>query len=94
MGESNKENSPKMTERRANVYENKGPVFHRLHRNGNVTENKCSYGFNTGMLLKTKEVDGRWGRAGFKIPDSGGRKAGVRCEVSGARFFGWGKAEF
>jgi hypothetical protein len=67
MRESNRENSLKMTERRANLYENKGSVFHRLRRSGNVIENKASYSFNTGMLMKTKEVDGRWERAGFGL---------------------------
>ena len=45
-----------MTERRRNVYENKGPVFHSPMESGNVIENKDSYAFKVGMLLKTQHV--------------------------------------
>ena len=45
-----------MTERRRNVYENKGPVFHSPMESGNVIENKDSYALKAGMLLKTQVV--------------------------------------
>jgi hypothetical protein len=50
-----------LTERRVNVYENKGEAFHGQGRSGNVIENKYSYAFEAGMLLKTKGVDGMFG---------------------------------
>jgi hypothetical protein len=45
-----------MHERSWNVYENKGPGFHRPGESGNVAENKDSYEFRPGMLLKRKVV--------------------------------------
>ena len=51
-----------MNEQCGNVYENKGPAFGSLGLSGNVIENKGSYALKAGMLVKTKEVGGRWGR--------------------------------
>jgi hypothetical protein len=51
------ENS-KLKEQCANIYENKGPAFSNPKRNGNVMENKSSYGQNAGMLRKRKGVIG------------------------------------
>jgi hypothetical protein len=48
-----------MQEQSGNVYENKGPNFHGPTKSGNVIENKDTYEFKAGMLMKTKEVDGR-----------------------------------
>jgi hypothetical protein len=48
----------KLKDRSANGYENKGSVFHRQARIGNVIENKASYALKAGMLLKIKEVGG------------------------------------
>jgi len=48
----------KMKERFGNIYENKGPLWKEPERSRNVIENKCSYTFNMGMLLKRKEVGG------------------------------------
>jgi len=45
-----------MNDQRGNLYENKGPVFHRRMRSGNVIENKDSYEFKSGMLLKKQHV--------------------------------------
>jgi hypothetical protein len=53
-----KSNFLKMNDRRGNVYENKGSVFHSPPRSGNVLENKGGYALKAGILLKTKEVDG------------------------------------
>ena len=56
-----------MKGRRRNVYENKGPAFHRREKSGNVEENKGSYALKAGMLVKIKVVSrwyvvgGRWG---------------------------------
>jgi hypothetical protein len=61
-----------------NVIENKGPLWKTQGRSWNVIENKGSYATKAGMLLKRKEVGGRWGRAGFGSQDSGGRRAGGR----------------
>jgi hypothetical protein len=49
-----------LKERRGNVYENKGPDFHSPKQSWNVVENKYTYELKAGMLMKTKEVDGRW----------------------------------
>jgi hypothetical protein len=54
-----------MTDRRGNVYENKGSAFHSPRQSGNVTENTGSYEFKAGMLLKRK--------AGFRSQESGFR---------------------
>ena len=51
--EEERKNSLKMNDRRANVYENKGPAFQGLQKSGNVIENKDSYALKPGMLLKT-----------------------------------------
>jgi hypothetical protein len=59
--EKEKKHSSKLKERRGNVYENKGSAFKRRERSWNVIENKGSYASKAEMLLKTKEVDGRWG---------------------------------
>jgi hypothetical protein len=45
-----------MKERSGNVHENKGPVFHSPVESGNIVENKDSYAFKAGMLLKTQHV--------------------------------------
>ena len=45
-----------MQEQSGNVYENKGPGFHGPTKSGNVVENKDTYEFKAGMLLKTKVV--------------------------------------
>jgi len=63
-----------------NVYENKGPAFSSAGRSGNVIEKKGSYAFKPGMLVKRKDVGGRWRRIGFRIQESG-----VRSQKSGAR---------
>jgi hypothetical protein len=44
MRESKKENSSKMTERRGNVYENKGPLGKIWEQSGNVIEKKTLAG--------------------------------------------------
>ena len=51
--------SSKMQEQSGNVYENKGPGFHGPTKSGNVIENKDTYEFKAGMLLKRKVV-GMW----------------------------------
>ena len=48
--------SSKMQEQSGNVYENKGQGFHGPTKSGNVVENKDTYEFKAGMLLKTKVV--------------------------------------
>ena len=48
-----------MTERRGNVYENKGPAWKGQGRSGNVVENKGSYALKAGMFVKRKDVGGR-----------------------------------
>ena len=45
-----------MQEQSGNVYENKGQGFHGPTKSGNVIENKDTYEFKAGMLLKTKVV--------------------------------------
>jgi len=45
-----------LTERRGNVYENKGPLWKKLERSGNVVENKSTYRLKTAMYMKTKEL--------------------------------------
>jgi hypothetical protein len=40
------------------VYENKGPLWKKQRRSGNVIENKGSYAPKPGILLKTKELGG------------------------------------
>jgi hypothetical protein len=49
-----KTDSSKLDEKRWNLYENKGSVFHRPRRSGNVYENKGGWPQKAGMLLKTK----------------------------------------
>jgi hypothetical protein len=44
----------RFTERRANVHENKGPLWKDYGRSGNVIENKGSYANFAGMSLKTQ----------------------------------------
>jgi hypothetical protein len=51
-----KKNSSKMNERRGNAYEKKGPLRKTGKRSGNVIENKDTYRFIPGMLLKVKEL--------------------------------------
>ena len=46
----------KTTERRGNVYENKGPPWRTRGRSGNVYENKCTYPLTPGMSLKKQVV--------------------------------------
>ncbi len=46
----------KSTERRGNVYENKGPPWETRGRNGNVYENKGTYPLTPGMSLKKQVV--------------------------------------
>jgi hypothetical protein len=48
-----------LTERRGDLYENKGADFGSLGISGNVVENKGSYALKAGMLLKTQAV-GMW----------------------------------
>ena len=48
-----------MQEQSGNVYENKGQGFHGPTKSGNVIENKDTYEFKAGMLLKSKVV-GMW----------------------------------
>ena len=45
-----------MKELSGNVYENKGSVFHSPGQSGNVVENKDTYEFKAGMLLKIQVV--------------------------------------
>jgi hypothetical protein len=40
------------------VYENKGPLWEKWARSGNVVEKEGSYTLKAGMLVKTKEVGG------------------------------------
>jgi hypothetical protein len=40
----------KKKDRSGDVYENKGPVFHRRGQTVNVIENKRSYALNAGMV--------------------------------------------
>ena len=71
-----------MSERRANVYENKGLAFSRLARSGNVIENTGSYALKAQMLLKRKVV-GMWQVVGSEEQDSG-----VRIQEPGAEYRG------
>jgi hypothetical protein len=48
-----------MHEQSGYVYENKWPGFNSPTKSGNVIENKYTYEFKAGMLLKGKEVGGR-----------------------------------
>jgi hypothetical protein len=50
-------NSLRLTERRANVYENKGSLWKTRGRGGNVYEKKGTYTTKTGMFLKIKVVN-------------------------------------
>jgi hypothetical protein len=59
--EMKERDSSKLDEQRANLYENKGSVFHRPRRSRNVYENKGGWPQKAGMLLKRKGVCGRWG---------------------------------
>jgi hypothetical protein len=52
-----KKSFSKVNEQSRNVYENKGPGFHRPRQSGNVTENKDSYELLAGMLLKVNDLD-------------------------------------
>jgi hypothetical protein len=59
-----------MNDRCGDVYENKGPLWKTGRQSGNVIENKGTYEFKAGMLLKRKEVGGgryvvcgRWGKS-------------------------------
>jgi hypothetical protein len=54
----------KMTERYANVIENKGPAFSSPGPIVNVIENTGSYELKAGMLLEGRDVGG--GRTGFR----------------------------
>jgi hypothetical protein len=45
-----------LNERRGNVYENKGLLWKTGWKSGNVIENKGTYGYNAGMLLKRQVV--------------------------------------
>jgi hypothetical protein len=69
----------KLNEQYRNVYENKGPGSSSPAQSGNVIEKKYSYAQNTGMLLKTKGVDGRSYAVGGEEQDSG-----IRIQDSGA----------
>ncbi len=53
----------KTKERRANVTENKGPVFSSPGQSGNVIENKYSYLDDTRMLLKRQVVSSKFSAA-------------------------------
>ena len=48
--------SSKMHDQSGKVIENKGQLWKTPQENGNVTENKGSYTFKAGMLLKRKVV--------------------------------------
>lgn len=41
-----------MNEQCGNLYENKGSIFHRQRRSGNVIENKDSYALKTGNVIE------------------------------------------
>jgi hypothetical protein len=56
IGRERKKNSSKVKERRGNVYENKGPLWKTGWQSGNVVENKGTYAFKAGTLLKIKVV--------------------------------------
>jgi hypothetical protein len=51
----------KLTKRRGNVYENKGPLLEKRLESGNVAENTDSYALKAVMLLKPKVVSTRRG---------------------------------
>ena len=53
-----------MAGRSGDVYENKGPLWKKWGLSGNLIENKGSYALKAGMLLKRKDVGGRWWVAG------------------------------
>ena len=50
----------KLKEQYGNVDENKGSVFSGPEQSGNVMGKKGSYALKAGMLLKRKDVGGRW----------------------------------
>jgi hypothetical protein len=54
-----KKNSLKLTERRGNVYENKGPELKNQEQSRNLYENAGAYSRKARMLLKRKTVN-RW----------------------------------
>jgi hypothetical protein len=83
--EMKERDSSKLDGRRGNVYENKRPVFSSPDLSGNVAENKSSYALKAGMLLKRKEVGGRWARAGFRSQGSKRRASAFRLLLSGDR---------
>jgi hypothetical protein len=45
-----------LTERRGNLYENKGLAFNSLGLSGNVIESKGTYASKAGMLLKRSRI--------------------------------------
>ena len=55
MRERKKGNSSKMTERRGNVYENKGPLGKFWKKTG-MSQKKNTFRFNPVMLLKVNEL--------------------------------------
>jgi len=59
-GRETKKEFLKMKEQSGNVYENKGPLWKTGWQSGNLIESKGTYGLKAGMLLKTKDVGGRW----------------------------------
>jgi hypothetical protein len=67
-----------MSDRRGNVYENKGPAFSMPRQSGNVAENKDSYAYKAGMLLKIKEVGGEEKDSGFGIQEPQEQDRSVR----------------
>jgi hypothetical protein len=77
-GRERKKELLKMRARCGDVYENKGPVLKTGWESWNVIENKGTYNFKTGMLLKGKDV-------GCRRYVVGGEEQvpGVRCQVSG-----------
>jgi hypothetical protein len=77
----------KVNDRCRNVVENKGRVWKTQRLTGNVIENKGSYVLKAGMLLKRKEVDGRWGKN--RRQDSG-----LRIQVTSTRARGMLNYEF
>jgi hypothetical protein len=58
-GRQRKKEFLKMKHRRGNVHENKGPLWKTGWKSGNIIENKGTYEFKPGMLLKRKDVGGR-----------------------------------
>jgi hypothetical protein len=59
-GREREENSSKVNEQCGNVYEKKGPLWKTGWKSGNVTENKGTYAFRAGILLKRKDVGCGW----------------------------------